>query len=195
VIISSTGANKTIDEIKGLVCIDCWEQEELSSYYQMLDQRLDFDQFDSIIVANYELLLDSSKDLSQYNILEVYSWDKYTPDMLLPIMKESRQRTTSNWLKTKFTTNSFLILTQEGMKHHVSTSVPHINDWLVIGGGWGQCAHNRPLALNSMQTLPYNFYITDWSMYSLTNTFTKKDIDKDRLSWVDQGNSLYKLHS
>ena len=194
-IITSTDINRTITDLKGLVCIDCWEEKELLSYYQILDQHINFKQFDSIIVANYELLLDSSTDLSQYNTLELYSWDTYTPNMLLPIMKESRNRTTSNWLKTKFTTNSFLILTSESMEHHVSTSVPHVTDWLVIGGSWGDCTHHRPLSFNSMKTLPYNFYITDWSMYSDSKTFTKKDIQNDQLTWIDQGNSLYKLHS
>jgi len=194
-ITASISANKTINDLKGLVCIDCWEKKDLLSYYQLLEQRIDFKQFDSIIVANYELLLDSSTDLSQHNVLEVYSWSTYTPEMLLPIMKEARSRKTSNWLKTKFTTNSFLILTPQGMKYHVSTSVPHITDWLVIGGGWGMCTHNRPLSFDSLKTLPYNFYITDWSMYSDGKTFTKKDIQNDRLTWIDQGNSLYKLHS
>ena len=101
-IITSTDFNTTINDLKGFVCIDCWEEKKLLSYYQILDQHIDFKQFDSIIVANYELLLDSSTDLSQYNTLELYSWDTYTPNMLLPIMKESRSRTTSNWLKTKF---------------------------------------------------------------------------------------------
>jgi hypothetical protein len=194
-ITASIGANKTINNLKGLVCIDCWEEKDLLSYYQLLEQRIDFEQFDSIIVANYELLLDSSTDLSQHNVLETYSWSTYTPEMLLPIMKEARSRKTSNWLKTKFTTNSFLILTPESMKYHVSTTVPHITDWLVIGGSWGMCTHARPLGFNSLKTLPYNFYITDWSMYFDGKTFTKKDIQTDRLTWIDQGNSLYKLHS
>ena len=196
-IVTSTGINKTVKDLKGLICIDCWEEKDQLSYYQTLDQQIDFKQFDSIIVANYELLLDSKNDLSQYNVLEVYSWENYTPEMLLPIMKESRNRVTSNWLKTKFTSNSFLILTPEGMKHHVATSVPHITDWLVIGGSWGACTHSghRPLNFNSMKTLPYNFYITDWSIYSNSEIITKKDIQQDRLVWVEQGNSLYRLQS
>lgn len=190
-----TQNNKTLNDLKGIVCIDCWELDDLTDYYKRLEEKLDFDQFDSIAVANYELRLDSS-DLCQYNILEVYSWETYTPNMLLPVMKESRNKTTSNWLKTKFSTNSFLILDPESMQHHVATSVPHVTDWLVIGGSWGACTHFRPLSFKSMLKLPYNFYITDWSLYDSSKPdyrMTKEQIDKDTFNWVDQGNSLYRL--
>ena len=179
----------------GVVCIDIWEGQYAPSqaWLHNIDKHIDFSQFSSIIAANYELALDSCNDLCQYNTLEVYSWTDYCPDMLLPMVKEARQKRTNLWLKDKFSSNSFLILDPQSMVNHVNTCVPHITDWFVIGVAWQKCSHFRPLSLTSMQYLPYNFFVAPWSMYSTSHTLGAKDFETDSLTWIDHGNDLYQL--
>ena len=179
----------------GVVCIDIWEGQSGPSqpWLHNIDKHIDFSQFSSIIAANYELALDSCNDLCQYNTLEVYSWTNYCPDMLLPIVKEARQKRTNSWLKDKFSSNSFLILNPQSMVNHVNTCVPHITDWFVIGVEWQICTHSRPLSLSSMQYLPYNFFVAPWSMHSAGHTLEIKDFEIDSLTWIDHGNDLYQL--
>jgi len=189
-LINNTQENKQLGDISGLLCIDCWEMDspEANDYYQTLEKNIDFNQFDSILVANYELALNSN-DLCQYNVLEVYSWSDYEPKMLLPVMKEARQRKTSHYLQKHLKSHSFLILNAESFQHHVTTYVPHIKNWLIIGGSWGICTHYRPLGFDTLKTLPYNFYIAPWTMFNYVNN----GINDDSLSWVDQNNGLYRL--
>jgi hypothetical protein len=196
-IIDTAEPGQNLSSIRGLLVIDCWERPELGAFYQRLQDHVDPTQFDSIMVANYELALDST-DLCQHNTLEVYSWETYTPNMLLPMVKESRSRKTSTWLQSTFSTNSFLILDADSLIHHCTTAVPHITDWLVIGGNWQVCMHGRPLGFHKLKTLPYNFYVTPNGVYN-----TKKsnwlgdvnDLHNDQLTWIDQGNHLYKLQN
>jgi hypothetical protein len=196
-IIDAAEPGQTLSSIRGLIVIDCWERPELDSFYQCLQDHVDITQFDSIMVANYELALDS-KALCQHNTLEVYSWETYTPGMLLPMLKESGSRKTSAWLQSMFSSNSFLILDEYSLVHHCTTAVPHIKDWLVIGGSWQVCIHGRPLGFYKLKTLPYNFYVIPAGLYN-----TKKlnwlgnvdDLHNDQLTWIDQGNHLYKLQN
>jgi len=199
-VIPESGVSKSVDDMQGLIFIDCWEMPSLANFYKGLDQHIDFDQYTSIAVANYELVLDST-DQCQYNTLEMYKDNQEL--MLLPMLYEFGKRQTSKWLQTKFKSHSVLILTTDALQYHVTTVVPHITDWLVIGGTWKSCTHSRPMGFANLQKLPYNFYITDWSMYNIigkfddpgamVNTATSKQLEKDSHTWVDQGNNLYRL--
>ena len=188
--------NQNTPEINGLLCIDCWEEDNLQSFYNNLDNYIDFSKIQSICVANYELMLDS-RDLCQYNILEVYSWDTFNPQMLLPVMKESRFRKTSQWLQSKFSSNSFLLLDMHALKTHIETSVPHIKNWLIIGGSWQLCTHHRPVNLELMAELPYNYFITPWSIYNVRDKknmcITEKDIEEDMLEYTRFQNNFFKI--
>jgi hypothetical protein len=179
-----------IESIQGLIFIDCWDQQGLDEFYQTLDSKIPWHQLQSIIVANYELALDS-RDFCQYNTLEAYSWTEYVPEMLLPVMKEARNRRTSPWLQKHFKTHSFLILEPNGFLYHRNRCVSHINNWLVIGGGeWEGSTHFRPLGLLAMQNLPGNFYIANWGIYPYVYD---GELGRDSLTWIDQNTGLYRL--
>jgi hypothetical protein len=194
-ILNNVGESKTLANLDGVICIDIWEGSEGPSQHWLdtIDQHIDFKQFSSIIVANYELALDSANDLCQYNTLEVYSWETYTPLMLLPIMKEARARTTHAWLKNKFSTNSFLILDFESMIHHTINCVPHVSNWLIIGNRWQFCTHSRPLSFQSAIHVPYNFFATTWSMYDPTRPLNSNDFANDKFTWIDHSQGLFQL--
>jgi hypothetical protein len=182
-----------MNNIKGVICIDCWEDERLENFYQQLSTHIDFAQFDSIVLANYELLLDGN-DIAQHNTIIAYSHTNEVPEIILPLVRESRIRQTSRYIPNS--DKSFVLLTPEGFRHHVERCVPHIQDWLVIGGSWGACTHSRPLSFKSMLQLPYNFYISDWSMYdfhSPSGCIKKQYFENDTFKWVKQDNDLYKL--
>jgi hypothetical protein len=184
-----------IQDIKGLICIDCWDDPELDSYYQKLNSIVDFDQFDSIIVASYEITLDRN-DVALSNTLEEYSYHNYTPEILLPIVKETRDRTTSKYVQQHFKKHSFLLLDSVSFVTHATNCVPHVNDWLVIGGEWQMCTHNRPLGLHAMSKTKYNFYTGNDLIYHKNfGTLTRQMIEQDQLTWIDCANGLYQLHS
>jgi hypothetical protein len=185
--------SKSISDIKGLLCIDLWEDDNLEEFYKTLETNVNYDQFDSIVVANYEMALDS-KDLSQYNTVEVYSWETFTPSVLLPIMKETRFRQASKYIKKHFKSHSFILLDTDSFQHHVTTFVPHIKDWFVMGGGWQSCLHSRPVGLRNLLDVPYNFYITPWSVYTQSQqSCSITELKTDKLNWIDQSNNLYRL--
>ena len=178
-----------------MICIDIWETDRPApTWLDNVDRHVNFSQFGSIIVANYELALDSLNDLSQYNTLEVYSWSGFEPAILMPVMKEARQKKTHGWLKEKFSSNSFLILDTIGMKIHVENFVPHITNWLVIGDAWQACVHSRPLGLKAMMQLPYNFFAAPWSMAIDGKPIERSHFENDKLSWIDHGNNLFQLN-
>jgi len=178
-------------EFKGLLCIDCWESSHLDKYYAQLEDKINFSNLESIIVANYELALDSINDLSQYNTLEEYSWTNFNQDILLSMAREARVRTTSDTLKKYFNKHTFLILSMSGLIHHLNNVVPHIKDWLVIGGSFGDCTHHRPVNFSELTKLPYNFYASSWSLYKDDNSLI--DFDNDSLSWTFEENGFYRL--
>ena len=194
-IVESSGHTQQLSNIQGLICIDCWEDSKLNLYYDRLENNLDLAQFDSIVVANYELALDST-DMCQFNTMQVYSWETFTPDIVLPLVKESRLKKTSNWLQSKLSSNSFLLLDSQSLVHHITTAVPHVTNWLVIGGGWQVCTHGRPVGFGTLQLLPYDFYIAPWSLYNTNSnnlTVSINDIAQDKFIWEDQGNNLFRL--
>ena len=184
-----------MNDIKGIICIDCWEDPQLETFYQQLLTHIDFGQFESIVLANYELLLDGL-DPAQHNTIIAYSHTEQVHEIIMPLVRESRVRKTSRHIPQR--DNSFVLLTPEGFDHHVKRCVPHIQNWLVIGGSWGACTHSRPLSFKSMLQLPYNFYISDWSMYdfnSPTGCIKPQYFENDTFSWVKQDNDLYKLNN
>jgi hypothetical protein len=184
-----------IDQIPGVLFLDCWNEEWLEQFYQRVRTNLNLDQFSSVCVANYEIELDS-KDPAQYSTLKAYSWNSYVPDMLVSITRETRGRSTASWIKESFKNQSFLILDPKCLEYHVNHLVPHVQDWLVIGGSWNACLRSRPICIDSMKKLPYNFYITDWSIYNLDMNnliTTTEQINKDPAGWINLGNSLYQL--
>jgi hypothetical protein len=197
-IVSGHDNKITLKELSGVICIDIWENYSgiPLTWLDNIDKHVNFLQFDSIIAANYELALDSSDDLSQYNTLKCYSWSTYRPEILLPVMKEARKRKTHSWLKNKFSSNSFLILDTVGMKIHVESVVPHIKNWLIVGGGWQTCLHQRPLGLKNMMHLPYNFFVAPWSIYNNNSKpIERSQFEQDTMCWIDRGNNFFQLNN
>lgn len=180
--------------MQGILAIDCWEQQSLQQFYAGLEKHIDFEQVQSIVVANYEVKLDTL-DKSLYNTLETYCWETESSDTLLNIIRESRTRMHSTWLESKFADHTFMLLDFFSLQKHLETCVPHVQDWLVIGGSWQMCTHNRPINFGLLRQLKQNFYIAPWSIYSDTSadhSITDKDIQGDSLNWQANGN-LYKL--
>lgn len=191
--IENTIVNTLEPKIQGLICIDCWEDETLRDYYKNLEKQINFSEIESICVANYELALDS-KDLSQRNLLETYSWIELDPQMLLPVMKESRFQSTSQWLQSKFSMHSFLLLDMYSLSKHINNSVSHIKNWLIIGGAWKYCIHSRPINLHTIKSLPYNFFITPWSIYNIDKkSIDEQDIMQDDLRYMRYQNNFFKI--
>jgi hypothetical protein len=183
--------NTDLTNINGLLCIDCWEDTALNDFYNQLESKINFSQFDSIIAANYELALDTKNDLSQHNVLEEYSWHAHNPEILLDFVTEARDRDAAKLLRDNYSSNSFLLLSINAFKHHVETMVPHVRNWLVIGGTWGMCTHSRPLSFSTLSTLDYNFYTAEWAVYSESSH--PIDFDNDSLTWKKHHNGLYQL--
>lgn len=183
-------------EIRGILAIDCWEQPDLNGFYETIDKKINFSDIDSLIVASFETALDLS-DLSQYNTIEQYSWHEFNPEVLLPLIKETRMRRTSSWLRSKFSKNTFMLLDMKSFIYHINTCVPHIKDWLVIGGAWEACTHCRPISFYGLKGIKNkNFFIADWSIYTrfqdLTGIISRHHVEKDKLDWNDAGR-LYQL--
>jgi len=181
-----------VSDIKGLVIIDLWKDIPIiDEWAARNNEKLNLDAFQSVIVANYELKLDSD-DICQHNVLQHYSWTNFTPNILLSMVKYCRSCRTHPWIQNQLTDRSFLILEPEDMKHHVQNIAPHIQDWLVIGWCWRECTHTRPIGFYNMRFMPYNFYVTNWSMVGV-GPDSVEHLQKDRLRWIDYGNNLFQL--
>ena len=194
IVANNSGSNVSIQDLKGLLIIDCWEGHVPAAWLSQNKHKINFDQFDSILVANYDLMLDGN-DIIQHNLLVDYSWVNFVPKMLLPMLEFAKDKKTHPWLQSHLNDRSFLILTPESMQHHVESTVPHVTDWLVVGGGWQMCTHSRPLGFYSLKTMPYNFYITDWSMIGqlvAKPPGSVEHIENDKLTWIEH-DKLFQL--
>jgi hypothetical protein len=194
IIANSNGADVNIENLNGLLIIDCWDWHVPHLWLNRNKHKINFDQFDSIVIANYELMLDGS-DIIQRNLLGVYAKQNFVPKMLLPVLQFAGHRKTHPWLQSNLNDRSFLILTPESMQHHVESMVPHVTNWLVVGGGWNMCTHLRPLGFYSLKAMPYNFYITDWSMIGrqvAQPPGSIEHIEHDKLTWIEH-NKLFQL--
>jgi hypothetical protein len=190
---NTSGSNVNIEDLKGLLIIDFWEDPPQDNWIDRNKHKINFDQFDSIVVANYGLLLDGN-DIIQHNLLVDYCWTNFVPEMLLPMLEFAKDKKTHPWLQSHLNAKSFLILTPESMQHHVESMVPHVTDWLVVGGSWKICTHQRQLGFYFLTRMPYNFYITDWTMLGdQVKPGSIEHIEKDDLIWVDYTNNLFQL--
>jgi len=184
-------------DIKGIIAIDCWDNNNLKSFYNNLDKKINFKDIESIIICNYEVCLDCN-DVSLYNTLETYCWSECNEKILLPLIKEARCRQTSAWLKDKFSDNTFMLLDMYSVDYHITNCVPHIKDWLVIGGTYGGCTHSRPVNLKELPNLNANFYIAPWSMYDENEQdliLRKETIKKDTaINFTEVDNNYFLIN-
>ena len=184
-----------LNQIPGILFVDCWEDQNLEQFYHRVKPQLNLLQFSSVCVANYGLALDST-DPAQRNTLLAYSWNEYIPDMLKGITREAQEKSTANWIRESFKTQSFLILDPECLDYHINYLVPHAQDWLIVGGSWDLCLRGRPICIDSLKKLSYNFYITPWSIYDVNSndlSTTVEQINSDPAGWINLGNNLYQL--
>jgi hypothetical protein len=195
IVANNSRSNVNIEDLKGLLIIDFLEGHVPDGWLERNKHKINFDQFHSIVVANYELMLDGS-DTIQCNLLVEYAQRSFVPKMLLPMLKFAQGFKTHPWLQSHLNDRSYLILTPESMQHHVESMVPQVTDWLVVGGGWQMCTHTRPLGFYSLKNMPYNFYITEWSMIGkkvAQPPSSLEHIKNDNLIWVDHTNNLFQL--
>lgn len=184
-----------IEDVTGLLIIDWWQQhDDNRAWSSTVKQALDELQFLTVMVANYQIA-PSLQDPVQFNTIQQYGWHDYRPSMLAPILKECGQQTTNQFVQDRYGDKSFLLLDLESiLAHLLYTGSDRIKNWLVVGGGWGGCVHNRPVGLRNLTNIAYNFYITDWSIYHGTKSIiNRQDIDQDSLVWLDHGDNLYQL--
>ena len=185
-----------LDNIDGLLIIDWWSDSDPNSnvsWSSRAKQELDKLKFQTVIVSNYELQ-PSLEDPCQLNTIKQYGWYDYQPKILSPLLKECRQRTSNQYIKEKYSKNGFVMLDIESLLLHFEKSFIDIKNWLVVGGQWQMCAHHRPMGFNNLRKLPFNFFVTNWSIYPKKNTpLTAQDFEKDSLEWTHVGNNLYKL--
>lgn len=201
-IVDATDPITDISDIQGLICIDCWDHPEVAeSYYNQLKKFINFDQFQSIIVANYELTIDG-KDVATSNTLNEYCWSGLTLDFVLPVVKYAGDKKTNRFIQQHFNKQAFLILDSNTFVMHLALQSLNIRNWLVIGGAWQHCTHWRPLGFTNLLKLPMNFYaregllikkLTDEDMP--VGLIDKVDFELDSLTWADQTNGLYLLQN
>ena len=116
--------------------------------------------------------------------------------MLKGITREARGKSTANWIRESFKTQAFLILEPECLDYHINYLVPHAQDWLIVGGSWNACLRSRSICIDSLKKLPYNFYITPWSIYDENSSdfsITVEQINSDPAGWINLDNTLYQL--
>jgi hypothetical protein len=184
--------------IRGVIFLDAWDEDFLDQWMQQVNIKLENYYVDSIIAANYQVALDVRYDTSLRNTISEYSLNNYQPDFLLPLMKETGNKEVHRDIEDiHFGNHSFMLLTPDSIKYHMNNMVPHIRDWLVIGGAWGACTHCRPFNFFHMGNIPdRRFYIADWSMYAQQGrpSFNLiEELTNDRLTWSSTNSELYQL--
>lgn len=202
-----------IDKINGLICIDLWGTEtdgscispEKNQWLEDLSERLQNFEFHSIINAGYHTRLDYS-DISIYNTLHLYNWQKFDQQIMLELISNCNQTGMSQVIQDKlFGSHTFALYSIESFIKHVSTLVPHIKDWLVVGCQWGGCAHIRPIGLNNLSKLTgFNFYGTTWGFFKNNArsadgrydcTLIDQDFGFDTLGWKKVSDQFYLLQN
>jgi hypothetical protein len=183
-----------ISDIDGLLIIDWWDETDSNiPWSAKVKSELDKLNFRTVIVSNYEIQ-PSLNDPCQFNTIEQYGWHDYQPKILSPLLKECRQRNSNQYIKENYASNGFVILDIDSLLLHFEKSFINVKNWLIVGGHWQQCVHYRPVGLQNLIKLPFNFFVTNWSCYTLDNNFlTKSDFMNDCFPWIEIGNDLYKL--
>lgn len=184
-----------INDINGLLIIDWWEETDSNKDWAVaIKSNLNKLKFETVVVSNYEIQL-SLEDPCQLNTVTQYGWYDYQPKILSPLLKECRPHRISNpYIVQNYSVNGFVILDIESLLLHFEKLNISLKNWLVVGGLWQGCAHNRPIGLKNLIQLPFNFFVTTWSIYKVDNRFlTPDDFSKDNLPWTHVGNDLYKL--
>jgi hypothetical protein len=201
----------TLDDIQCILCIDCWAADGIEdAFYSKIDQYIDFSKIHHIIVANYQSTLRNT-DNSLTNTYNLYNWDKGTQDIEIihsvfvdytpADTKKQPRHDTSKWLESKLhNDHSYRLLQPHHFIKHVNDMVPNLTNWLVIGGNWKICAHNRPLGFKNLVDMPLNFFIANWSIYDINNDkgrhieLTDEMIETDsECIWEKAGTEIYKL--
>jgi len=184
----------SIEDIHGLLIIDWWQDvDSNTAWSQQAKSELDKLHHHSVIVSNFEITPDLD-DPCQFNTIEQYGWHDYQPVILSPLLKECGRRSTNRYVKDRFKSKSFQLNDISSIKLHLKLAgMLNIKNWLIVGGSWGSCIHNRPVGFLNLLNLECNFFITDWSIYRRDFIFTRDCIEKDTLNWIDHGNNLYQL--
>lgn len=184
-----------INDINGLLIIDWWkETDSKKNWTSAVTSNLDKLKFETVVISNYEIQ-PSLEDPCQLNTVMQYGWYDYQPKILAPLLKECRpQRTSNPYIVQNYSVNGFVILDIESLLLHFEQSQISIKNWLVVGGGWQDCCHHRPIGFKNLIRLPFNFFVANWSIHKPDNSFlTPDDFAKDNLPWTHVGNDLYKL--
>lgn len=188
----------TKPNIRGVIFIDAWDENFLDPWMEGVVYNLERYYIDSIIAANYEVALDVRYDSSLRNTISEYSLNNYQPDFLLPLMRETGNREAHRDLEDiVYNNHSFMLLTPDAIEYHMDNMVPHVRDWLIVGGAWGACTHCRPFNFFHMGNIPdRRFFIADWSIYTEEGRPTFDAIsalESDRLTWSFTDSELYQL--
>jgi hypothetical protein len=209
-IVSDTKHRPVID---GLILIDCAEppvecKKYLHFFYiKLLDVLSQFN-FSSIVNANTGCQL-SCTELSQRNVMEIYSWRYKNPEIqktarddlvIVNLIKHAGDNQTSSILDKCLLDNtySFMINDVDDFEYHCSK---HLNDscknWLVVGQSWQMCTHNNPMSLTSLRSLiqkNFNFYTIDSGFCKIDGSWVDyEDYANDSLPYEVVQNFGYRL--
>lgn len=181
--------------IRGVIFIDVWDEPYLDRWVDKMMHNLEKYYLDSVISANYEVALDVRYDTSLLNTISEYSLNNFSPEFILPLMQYTGTREAHRDLQDiVYNKHSFALLTPDAVEYHMQNMVPHVKDWLVVGGAWGACTHCRPFNFYHMSNMDQRFFVADWSMYTENGTtFTPELLKQDQLTWSTTNSKLYQL--
>ena len=167
----------------GVIFIDCWESNVQCPWMYTDNQPLQEDFYSRMITNLWEFNLHSF----------VFLDSSFNPQPLANSLKEWNQRPWSINL-------SALASFEKHIKH---TSIKH---WIVVGGHWGLCTHDKPLGFLNLLKLKQqdpslHFYslpdstakfVRNDHKNSILTTCTEDDYCNDSLNW-DYNSSIAEL--
>jgi len=191
-----------MNDIQGLICLDLWQSGPDPDYFtepylewlDRLPEYLKQFKFDSIINASYGTRIDF-QDTSVYNTFVTYNWAKFDQDVMITMLQTCNNFTMSQKIIDQvFGLNTFALYDIESFIKHSSSIVPHVKNWLVVGGTWNKCVHWRRLGLSNLAKLhQYNFFGSTWGFYKNASGMTEDDFKNNNLKWNQVDREMFQL--
>ena len=186
----------------GVLCIDVWHVESNESFYQHALTQLSKYPISGVISCTVDLQVDYS-DVTVYNTLNHYLWNKQSPDdrindrVLLDLIRLAGNQKTSQTLQDRlFDSKTVSVSQRETFNHHVMTHWPEIQDWIVLGSAWGKCLHYGPLGVDKLVDISsHKFYMfPEWSVQNEDYSAPElQQIHDDYFVWAPVADGGYRL--
>ena len=189
--------------IWGVLCIDIWEDPSNVLFYQNALSKLSKYSIGAIVNCTVDLKIDYD-DVSVYNTLEQYHWnkkldtnDQIADNILLDLVKSSGARKTSQDIHDQlFNRQTVHLSRKDTFNYHSQKHDPNIQDWIVIGSAWNKCLHYGPLGVDKLvDMINHKFHIfPEWSIQTENqeNPSTQQ-LHDDFFVWAPIDNGGYRL--